>query len=435
MPGAINRAAAPPTRGTGADALARPLFRQRDFCMLWWGQLVSLTGERCTYLALIALIAEHTHGLRGARSAWLLSLLANTMLAPVLLFAPFVGAWIDRQNLRRIVVGADVMRAATVMLIPVAYQLGGRIAPVFGLLFVLFTCGVFFLPAKSSLTPEIVPGPQLMAANTWLTLAGIVATALGALGGGWFVDHWGWGRALQVNGITYLASAAAMTAIRYVPHARTAPAALGGLHDYVLQLRDGWTAILDTAAVSGALVALAVLWWCGGFAHVAGNLHVQQAAGAPGMERLGALFAVLGAGGGLGAWWVNVHGRRLPRTRLLAAAVMLAGAGIAGLGATSLYTVFVAAAFALGLATAPILLVVETALQQCTAAGARGRVFAARDFAMRLTLLVSVSAAAWLSRVCGAQRALLLCGALVLGLGLVLWALARREASQARSGH
>ena len=100
-----------------------PLFRQRNFSALWWGQLVSLVGERLTYLALVGLLSEHTHAFRDARSSLLLSLLATVMLAPVLLFAPFVGAWVDRQNLQRVMVRSDLARAGIILSIPLLYPL------------------------------------------------------------------------------------------------------------------------------------------------------------------------------------------------------------------------------------------------------------------------------------------------------------------------
>src|SRR6185295_4764898 len=173
-------------------------------------------------LALVGLISEHTHGFRDAGSSWLLSGLANVMLAPVLLFAPFAGAWVDRWNLQRVVVLSDLARAIIVLLIPVLYRVTHHVSPVFVLLFLLFTCGVLFLPAKSSLTPEIVPAPQLLAANTWLAAAGIGATGLGALAGGWLIDHFGWTLALYLNVGTYLVSVVALLSIRYVARPRVA---------------------------------------------------------------------------------------------------------------------------------------------------------------------------------------------------------------------
>jgi hypothetical protein len=60
----------------------RHLLRQHNFAALWWGQLVSLLGERLTYLALVGLLAQHTRHFADARSSLLLTLLANVMLAP-----------------------------------------------------------------------------------------------------------------------------------------------------------------------------------------------------------------------------------------------------------------------------------------------------------------------------------------------------------------
>ena len=46
--------AAPRTAGS------RPLLLQREFAALWWGQLVSLWGDRLNYLALNGLVQQHT---------------------------------------------------------------------------------------------------------------------------------------------------------------------------------------------------------------------------------------------------------------------------------------------------------------------------------------------------------------------------------------
>src|SRR5262245_66649189 len=122
------------------------------------------------------------------------------MLAPVLVFSPFTGAWVDRWNLRGVMVVSDALRAGMVALIPILYPFTHHTLPMYALVFGLFTCNVFFLPAKSAITPEIVPASQLLLANAWLAAAGIAATAVGALGGGWIVDHWGWSRALWIKG-------------------------------------------------------------------------------------------------------------------------------------------------------------------------------------------------------------------------------------------
>ena len=432
MPGVSDRPGtgnvASPVAALVAPATAQSaLFRQRNFAALWWGQVVSLTGERCAYLALVAMVAEQSRGSGDARSASLLSLLAKVMLAPVLLFAPFVGARIDRWNLRHVVVTCDILRGAIVLLVPVVYRLSGEIAPVYLMLFLLFTCGVFFLPAKSSLTPEIVPGTQLLAANTWLTVAGIVATGIGMLGGGWLVDHWGWVRALELNGVAYWVSAGSMLAIRYTPRPRTPAASLPGMGNYLQQLREGWSVVRDTPTIAVALGALAIAWWSGGFLHVAGNVHVQRATGVPGVERMGWLFAVLGVGGGLSAWWINTRAKQATRPRWVSWALVMAGAGLLLFAVSRRLPVMMAAAFLIGLAVSPILLLGETMLQQGSTPGMRGRVFASRDFFVRAVLLVSVTAAAWLTHAWGAPHALMACGGGVVAAGLLVLGVGSRR--------
>lgn len=396
--------------------MVTPLFRQRNFSALWWGQLVSLVGERLTYLALVALIAEHTHAFRDARSSFLLSLLANVMLAPVLLFAPFAGAWVDRRDLRRVLVGADLLRAGIIVAVPLLYLALHSMGPVFALLFLLFTCGVFFLPAKSALTPELIAAPQLLRANTWLSAAGIAATALGSLGGGWLVDHWGWSSALYLNGATYLVSVAALLAIRYHAAPRAHEAQAPTLRGYLQQVRAGFGIVRTNERVGLAITTLAAVWCAGGFLHVAGNLHVQRAAGVPSMARLGVLMAMLGVGSAASAWWLNTAGRERSRAWVLAIGLALAGVGLLLFAATTQYAVFALAAVLMGAAAAPALMVTETLLQEATEPGVRGRVFGARDFVMRSVLLLSVGLAGGVTRWLGPQWALLVAGVIVLGV-------------------
>ena len=403
-----------------------PLSRQRSFLLLWGGQFVSLTGERAAYLALVAMVSEHTHGFRDPGASWLLSALANVMVAPVLLFAPFAGAWVDRRNLRSVVVTADLARAVLIALIPLVYRGSGQLLPMYVLLFLLFTVGVFFLPAKSAFTPEIVPRPQLLAANTWLSAAGIAAAAVGSLLGGWMIDRWGWAVALFLNGITYGVSAFALWLIRYRPNSRSAPATGLTLRGYLGEVREGWQAVRTSPPIGIALTTLAAVWLGGGFLHVAGNLHIQQVARSPGVGQLGVLLAVLGVGAASSAAWLNTLGRRVPRPVLLASTLIAAGLGLLVFALSTHVVMLGVAAFLVGLAAAPALMLTETALQEATTPGLRGRVFATRDFLMRSALLLSVSLAGAVSAPLGARPALLLCATLMGAIGIGVWGWARR---------
>jgi MFS family permease len=393
------------------------LFRQRNYLALWGGQLISLLGERLTYLALLGLLSEHTRAFQDPRSSLLLSLLANIMLAPVLLFSPFTGTWVDRWNLRRVLIISDLLRSLLVALIPLLYGVTHNTAWMYALVFSLFTCNVFFLPAKSAITPEIVPSEQLLLANAWLAAAGIVATALGALVGGWVVDHLGWGPALWINSATYLVSVIALAIIVYRPHAHELQPMLTG-HAYLGQVREGWTLLRRNPGVQLALIALAAVWVAGGFLHVAGNQHIQISAQKPGMERVGVLLAILGLGSGASTWWINAQGRRAPRGAVLGFGLLLAAGGVLALAVSSRFAVFAAAAFFTGLGAAPAFTLTETMLQEHTEPRTRGRIFSARDFLMRLVFMVGVSLAGGITPSFGTRAALITCAGFVAVCGV-----------------
>jgi MFS family permease len=348
------------------------------------------------------------------------------MLAPVLLFAPFTGAWVDRWNLRRVLIVSDTLRSVLVALIPVLYSATHNTAWMYALVFGLFACNVFFLPAKSAITPEIVPSAQLLLANAWLAAAGIVATAIGALAGGWVVDHLGWGPALWINSVTYLVSVAALAIIVYRPHVHELAPALTG-SAYVAQVREGWTLVRRNRGVQLALIALGAVWVAGGFLHVAGNQHIQRFAQKPGMERVGVLLAILGLGSGFSTWWVNHQGRNVPRGAVLGVGLLLSSAGLAGLALSSRFAVFATAAFITGLGAAPAFTLTETMLQEHTETRTRGRVFSARDFLMRLVFMIGVSLAGGITPAWGTRVALLTCAGFVALSGAAsLWWGARR---------
>jgi MFS family permease len=415
-------------------AATPPLFRQRNFVSLWTGQLVSILGDRFTYLALIALLAEHTHQFKDARSPWLLSLLANVMLFPTLLFAPFTGAWVDRWNLKRVLVISDLLRSLIVLLIPISYAFSAHTVPVFALVFLAFAANVFFLPAKSAITPEIVPPHQLLAANALLSGAGIAATAVGAIAGGWIVDHWGWARAMQINAGTYLFSVFTLACIRYraAGHHATLPEMT--MRSYVHEVLEGWRVVRTNSMVGLALTALAAVWIGGGFLHVAGNPHIQQSASIPGMQRLGVLLAVLGVGAGLGTWWMNRYGRAIPHPLLLGIGFLIASVGLVAFAVSTRFAVFAASGFLVGISIAPAFVLTETLLQRGTSLHQRGRIFSTRDFLMRLAFLFSVTLAAPLTRMVGTQVTLIVAAALVALAGGLSIAWGRHDPALMRSG-
>ncbi len=405
-----------------------PLLRQRNFVALWTGQLISIVGDRLTYLGFGGLLLDHTrHGV-DPRYPTLLALQSIVMLAPVLLLAPFTGAYVDRWNLKRVLIVSDMLRAGVVALIPLLYAMTHHTGPAFALVFLLFTCNVFFLPARSAITPDLVTAEQLLAANALLTVAGIVATVIGAIGGGWVVDHWGWPTAIYMDSITYVVSVATLALVRY----RAAPQAHAHHHasgrGYLREVRDGWLVVRTNPMVRLALIALGAVWIGGGFLQVAGNPQIQRAAGRlAGMERVGLLLGALGLGSALGTWWLNRHARQRSQPLLLGGGLLFVAGGLVAFAVTSRFAVFAASAFVIGIFAAPAFMLSETLIQVATPPEQRGRVFSARDFIMRFVFLIATALAAPLTRLLDTRATLLVCATLVGGCGALALVWGRRQ--------
>ncbi len=411
---------------SATPAARRPLLLQRNFASLWWGQLISILGERLNFLALNGLLLQHTRAFADIRqSSVLLGLLGTVMLLPVLLFAPFVGPWVDRWNLRRTLLVSDTLRALLVVLIPIGYAATHSVSVVFVVVFLLFTCNVFFLPAKSAMTPEIVGPDQLLAANTLLSVAGIVATGVGALAGGWLVDHLGWTVVMWVNAVTYMVSVGSLAFIRY----RSRPRAVrdeSAPSGYLHEVLDGVRVVRSSPAVGLALIALGAVLAGGGFLQVAGIQHIQRAASVPGTERLSLLMAAFAVGAGLGTWAVNARARTLPRPLVLGVGLLAAGGFLIVMAVTTRFAVFAIAAFLIGLCAAPAFVLTETLLQEGTDLSKRGRVFSLRDFAMRGTNQLSLWMAAAATPLLGTTAALLIAAVVIGGAGALAIAWGRR---------
>ena len=85
-----------------------------SFSALWAGQLISLFGDRIHQVALAAFVFVTT----GSPVASAAVFVAATL--PNLLFGPIAGTLVDRWDHREVLIVSDLLRAATVLLIPIA---------------------------------------------------------------------------------------------------------------------------------------------------------------------------------------------------------------------------------------------------------------------------------------------------------------------------
>ncbi|MFE3907551.1 hypothetical protein ACFXPY_46960 [Streptomyces sp. NPDC059153] len=145
---------------TGAIAL----WRDRRFCRFWAPQPVSQFGDRITELAL-PLIAVSALNASANQVAWLTVLIWTPNLLAI-----FLGAWVDHQaHKRRLVILADLVRAAVLLGLPAAH-LSGTVT--LGQLYAVATVNFFTFAAGSGLI-------ALFASRSLELSAGVIGIAFG----------------------------------------------------------------------------------------------------------------------------------------------------------------------------------------------------------------------------------------------------------------
>src|SRR5262245_24911847 len=88
------------------------VFRNRNFTRLWLAQLVSVAGSTISWLAAALLIYRLTG------SALSVSLILVVAMLPSLLVGPIAGVFVDRLDRKRLMIAADLIRAALTCAIP-----------------------------------------------------------------------------------------------------------------------------------------------------------------------------------------------------------------------------------------------------------------------------------------------------------------------------
>ncbi|MFL5733190.1 MAG: MFS transporter [Chloroflexia bacterium] len=155
-----------------------PLWRNRDYMLLWSGQVVSTLGSTASGIVFPLLILAITGSAAAAGIAGALQSI------PYLIFSLPAGALIDRWNRKRVMILCDVGRAINMGSIAVALALGTLTTwQIYVVAFIEGTLFVFFNIAEVAALPRVVPKAQLPSATgqnqAAFAVAGIVGPSLG----------------------------------------------------------------------------------------------------------------------------------------------------------------------------------------------------------------------------------------------------------------
>jgi MFS family permease len=178
---------------------------------LWGAQVVSLTGDWFTLIALAVLVSRDSGG-----SGLAVSGLALAQMAPWVIVGPWSGVLADRFDRKRLLVASDLARVAVVLLLIPAAEARQPLA-VLALALAHFALASVFEPARAALVPRLVRPHELVTATTLSSITWSVMLAAGGLLGGSVLSRVGVRTAFVVDALTFLASAALIGRIASPP--------------------------------------------------------------------------------------------------------------------------------------------------------------------------------------------------------------------------
>ena len=339
--------------------------RTPDFRRLWLAGLVSETGDWMLMVSLPILVFQYTGSTLGTALAFLIE------LAPPVLLAPLTGRIADRADRRRTLLLVSLAQAAA--LAPLLLVHGRADLPIlFAVIAAQASLAAVFQPTKSALLPTLVGREQLVSANSLVGLnQNVGRLAGGPLGGILLAAGGGLPAIVALDAASFLVAFALIARL-----APSAPAA-APTHDGA-PAPAGWRAAVASGRARGALAVLFTASTAQGVFVVLFVVFVARALHGDAGE-IGLLRGVQGIGAIAGGLLLAGALRLAPGRLTVYAALAFGVLSLAIWNAPQITTaepLYLALFIAAGVPGVALMTGLVSTLQDATAEGQRGKVFA-----------------------------------------------------------
>jgi MFS family permease len=365
----------------------------------------------------------------------------TVLLVPYSIVGPFAGALLDRWDRRRVLVVANLLRGALILVTAVAVAAGLAGLPLYTGALLAVGISRFVNSGLSASLPHVVQPKLLVEANSVATTLGAGVSVFGAacavglraiegsgnIGSGWVTATAALGSGLAIVPVGRFARGS-LGPDRVDEPTQTIVAVARGLVDGGRAARRapsvaaGFVALFAHRAAFGASLLITVLLLRYTF-HDAGPLKA-------GMAGLGEVAVGGGAGLLIAGLCTPRVVRRFGRQRAVCGSLALAAATQAGLGLPMVLPTILVAAFLLTAAGQVIKLCVDAAVQRDIADGTRGRVFALYDTLFNITQVVAVALAATVVPISGQAPGVILVATALYLIGMAGYLLITRRAAR-----
>jgi predicted MFS family arabinose efflux permease len=412
-----------PTEPAAVNNGFSALLKNRNFMLLWIGQLISQLADKVFFVLMIALLEVYPAP-PGLAENSMYSTLMVAFTIPAILFGSAGGVLVDLLPKKLVMVGSDIVRGLLTLCLPF---LPREFFILLILTFAISSVTQFFAPAEQAAIPLLVRKENLMAANALFssTMMGalIVGFAIGEPILSWAKSLIGeeYGQQMIVGGL-YILSGVMMQPIKFKEHKpqrehHTSANHWGEFTESIRYLKKNrlvLNAMLQLTTLYCVFAALTVL-----AIRLAEEFGLKE-------KQFGFFLAAAGVGMLLGAailghWGDKLHHKPLPLLGFLAMSLVL---GVF----TFTHNLLLALALCglLGIGASLIGVPMQTLIQQQTPPTMHGKVFGFQNHAVNIALSAPLAITGPLTDALGLRAVLVAMSIVVAAVGVWAWHNTRR---------
>ena len=343
-------------------------------------------------MALIAFVY-----LRAPGSTVEIAKILSFTIIPVFLIGPIAGVYVDRWDRRRTMYVCDFLRSVLVLTIPLFLFYTKSLALIYLVIFIVFSLGRFFVPAKLSIIPDLVEKKDLLMANSLVNTTGMIAAILGFGISGVVVEWLGAKSGFYLDALSFLISGALIFLItkRYVASMdlkKVSREIVEVIRKSVFQeIKEGVLYFVRNKGIRFTAGVIFILWSALGAVYVVLIVFVQKTLHSA-TKDLGLLIMFLGIGLFFGSLVYGRFGQRFSHYKIIFASLILSGIMLVVFALTihsyPYFAVAAALSFILGLMVSPIMIASNTIIHNVSDIGMLGKTFSSLEIVMHLGFLL-----------------------------------------------
>lgn len=374
-------------------------------------------------MALIAFIS-----LRAPGSTLEIAKILSFTIIPVFIIGPLAGVYVDRWDRRKTMYICDSLRAILVFTIPFFLFYSKSLIPVYMVIFVIFSIGRFFIPAKLSIIPDIVEKKDLLIANSLFNTTGMIAAIVGFGASGVLVEWLGAKSGFYLDSASFLISAiliffVAKRSVSVVHFGELSKEIIEVIRKSVFQeIKEGVFYFIQNKAIRFTAGIFFILSSALGAGYVVLIVFVQKTLHST-TKDLGLLIMFLGIGLFLGSLIYGRFGQRLSHYKTIFTALFLSGIMliifVLTLHRYPYFPIAILLSTGMGFLISPIMIASYTIIHKVSDNGMMGKIFSSMEIIMHLGFLSFMLISSFLAERFTHRLILVIVGGLFCLLGII----------------